>query len=222
MTAEGCREWRERLGALVLGMLGADEHAAVAAHLEGCPACRAETEALAPLARLLPLADPRRLGPAPAPPARLRSRIEQAIGAERRLARRRRGLRFGLALAGAACLALAVVLIAGSTGAGEHAPEREVAFRALPPGVHVGARLEDHAWGSQVAVYVEGIRRGTVCRVYVQRADGSRVSAGSFRYRYEGAEGPVLSSALSAGDAVAVTIRAGRRTFVGRVGPPES
>ena len=37
MTAEGCRDWRERIGALVLGQLDPDERAATEAHLDGLP-----------------------------------------------------------------------------------------------------------------------------------------------------------------------------------------
>jgi len=69
MTAEGCREWRERLGAYVLGHLTEDERAATSAHIEGCAACRAEAESLAPLAEMLPIADPAQLTTAPTPPA---------------------------------------------------------------------------------------------------------------------------------------------------------
>jgi len=61
MTAEGCREWRERLGAYVLGHLTEDERAATSAHIEGCAACRAEAESLAPLAEAV---DDRRSGTA--------------------------------------------------------------------------------------------------------------------------------------------------------------
>src|SRR2546425_13154455 len=64
MTVEGCREWRERLGAYVLGQLTKDERAATSAHIEGCAACRAEAESLAPLAELLPIADPAQLAAA--------------------------------------------------------------------------------------------------------------------------------------------------------------
>ena len=38
MKAEGCREWRERIGALLLGQLSEEERFATEAHLDGCPA----------------------------------------------------------------------------------------------------------------------------------------------------------------------------------------
>src|SRR6476646_2711379 len=100
MTAERCREWRESLGAHALGQLSAEESAALEAHLEGCPDCRAELESLAGVARLMPLADPERFGTAPTPPPALADRIATTISAERRSERRRRA-RLGLALSGA-------------------------------------------------------------------------------------------------------------------------
>ncbi len=44
MKTERCREWREALGAYALGHLADDERAGLEAHLEGCPACRAEAD----------------------------------------------------------------------------------------------------------------------------------------------------------------------------------
>ena len=109
MKAEGCREWRERIGALVFGQLPEAERFATEAHLDGCPGCRAEAEALAPLASLLGRADPDRLAQAPAPPPRLGERIVDRIAAERR-AERRRPRRVKLALAAAAVAAVGAVV----------------------------------------------------------------------------------------------------------------
>jgi len=66
MTVDECRIWRERLGAFALGQLSDSERAATEAHLEGCPDCRAEANALSPMAAMLERADPDRLSPAPA------------------------------------------------------------------------------------------------------------------------------------------------------------
>ena len=46
MTADDHRDWRLSLGAYALGDLPADERAALAAHIEGCPECRAELREL--------------------------------------------------------------------------------------------------------------------------------------------------------------------------------
>ena len=218
MTAETCREWRERLGALVLGQLGDDERAATEAHLEGCAECRAERDLLLPIAAVLPLADPKWLGPAPAPPASLGRRVARKVEAERRGKRRHR-LRIGFALGGvsaAAAAALAVVLIGGSspTPAGAH-----VEFASLPRGVRIGAQIEPRPWGSEVSVYVHGMRRGTRCVVFLRGAGGERVTAGSFRYSYQEGAGAGLSAAMKLADARAIGIKAGKHTFVAPISP---
>jgi putative zinc finger protein len=215
MRAEGCREWRERIGALVLGQLPDDERFAAEAHLEGCPACRAEADALAPLASLLSRADPDRLTPAPMPPPRLGERIARRIAAERRSdTRRRTRLQLGLGAAAAAAAA-AVVAAVIMLGSSPSTPPQAVAFRSLPRGVSVEATLAPRPWGSDVSLQVRGFRPGTLCRVWLRRSDGKRVPAGSFRYVYDGESDEAgLSSAVAPDDATAIGLRAGSRTFV--------
>ena len=99
MKAERCREWRESLGAYALSQLPEEARIALEAHLEGCPDCRAELEAIASVAKLMPLADPDRFGAASVPPPALADQVMAAIGTERRAGRRRR-VRFGLRSAG--------------------------------------------------------------------------------------------------------------------------
>ena len=86
MTAEECRVWRERIGALVLGHLDPAETAATEAHLDGCPRCREEAESLRPVAGLLSRANPDLLSPTPAPPARLASHGGSPLSAGRHAA----------------------------------------------------------------------------------------------------------------------------------------
>ncbi len=215
MKADDCRVWRERIGALVLGQLDDDQRASTEAHLDGCPDCRAEAEALAPVAALLSRADPERLTPAPAPPPYLGDRIARRIAAERRDKRRRRvrlGLGLGGACAAAAAAALVAVVISGSPSA---APSETVAFRALPGDASARATLEPRPWGSTVNVRVRGFRPGTLCEVWLRRRDGTLVAAGSFRYVYDGeSDEAELSSALTPADATAIGLRAGPKTFV--------
>jgi hypothetical protein len=213
MKAEGCREWRERIGALLLGQLPEEERFATKAHLDGCPACRAEAEALAPVASLLGRADPDRLVPAPAPPPRLGERIVGRIAVERRAERRRRTrLRLGLTAAAAAAVVAAVVTLGGSD---QSTPSETVAFRSLPRGASAEATLAPRPWGSEVSVRVHGFRPGTLCQVWLRRSNGKRVPAGSFRYVYDGEGDHVgLSSALAPDDATAVGLRAGSKTYL--------
>ena len=216
-----CREWRHSLGAYALGHLDADERAALEAHLAGCPRCRAEAESLGSLAHLLPLADPARFDrPAPKPAADLGDRIAATIGQERHTHRRRRRQRrfaFGFAAAVAtAAIALAIVLLPGG---GESEPAQHIAFTSTPADIHISATLEPHAYGTEIRMYVEGVRSGTLCQVFLRGPHGERVSAGTFRYRWGDDSEAVLSSALDLSRTRAVGVRAGNRTFIAPVDP---
>jgi len=216
MTTEGCRNWKEALGAYALGHLSAEERAGVEAHLEGCPDCRAETDSLLTVARLLPHADPARFGPAPQPPPELGRRITATIGAERRSQRRskRRRLGLGVGFATAAATAAAVLAIFVLSGGEESGPEQHVAFGPLPGGVKIAATLRPQTFGTEIHMYVKGIRSGTLCRVYMRGPGGRAVSAGTFRYRWGGDSAATLSAALDLSRAEALVVHAGRRTFV--------
>jgi len=218
MRTEGCREWRESLGAYALGQLPEEEGAGLEAHLDGCRECRAELEQLDSVARLMPLADPERFGAETPPPPGLADRVAARIAGERRLARRERRLRLGLTLSGATAVAatavLAIFVLSGGSGAG---PEQRVDFASLPPGMKIAASLEPHAFGTEIHMYVEGVRSGTLCRVVLRGRDGARLSAGTFRYRY-GEDDAVLSSALDLSRTRAIVVHIGRRAFVAPVG----
>jgi hypothetical protein len=219
MKTEDCRDRRHSLGAYALGQLPADERAGLEAHLEGCPGCRAEAESLGAVARLLPLADPDRFGhPAPQPPAELGERIAATIGSERKTTRKRRQRRrFGLALGGAMAAAAAVLAIVIVPGDGGGNPEQRVDFASLPTGVKIDATLEPHAYGTEIHMYVSGIRSGTLCRVFLRGPHGARVPAGTFRYRWGDDSKAVLSSALDLSRTRAIGVRAGNQTFIAPV-----
>lgn len=218
MKTEECRNWRHLLGAYALDDLAADERAAVEAHLEGCGGCRAEAASLRSVAQLLPLADPARFSqPAPQPPAELAERIAAAIAAEQRTTVRRRR-RFGFALGGAAAaLAAAALALFVLPGGGGGEPEQHVEFGKLPGGVKIYATLAPHAYGTEIHMYVKGVRSGTLCRVYLRGPRGERVPAGTFTYRWGDDSTATLSSALDLSRTRAIGVQAGNRTFVAPV-----
>ena len=219
MKTDDCREWRQLLGAYALGHLGPEERAGLEAHLEGCPACRAEAESLEPLARLLPLADPARFErPAPQPSPQLGERIAATINSEHRRGRQRqRRRRFGFALGGVAAAAAAVLAIVILPGDGGGNPEQRVDFASLPAGIKIDATLEPHAYGTEIHMYVSGIRSGTLCRVFLRGPHGATVPAGTFRYRWGDDSTAVLSAALDLSRTRAIGVHAGNRTFIAPV-----
>jgi Putative zinc-finger len=222
MTTDDHRDWKLSLGAYALGDLPAEERAAIAAHLEGCAECRAELRSLEGVAALLPLADPARIEqPALRPPADLGARIEAQIAAEsaREGREKRRGrLRWwaGGAIATAAVAAL-LALVVLPIGGGENSPAQEVSFASVPKGVSIDATLQPHAFGTEIQMYVSGIRSGTLCRVFLRDAQGKTFSAGSFRYRWGEDSEAELSSALDLSQAKEIGVHAGGRTFVAPV-----
>jgi anti-sigma factor RsiW len=220
-TRNECREWRELLGAHALGHLEGDERAGLEAHLEGCAGCREELAALAPVARMLPHADPARFELAPDPPPELGRRIAATIEGEKQQARQRRRRRTlgGFAFGGLTAAAVAAVLLLFVFGGSSQDASQPVRFTGLPEGIAIDATLEPHAYGTEIHMYVHGVPSGTLCRVWLRGADGASYPAGTFRYRWGDDSDAVLSSALDISRTRAVVVDTGKRTFVAPVDP---
>lgn len=221
-TRNECREWRELLGAYALGHLEGDERAGLEAHLEGCPGCREELAALAPVARMLPHADPARFELAPEPPPELGRRIAATIEGEKERSeqRRRRRLFGGLAFGGTTAAAVAAVLLLFVFGGSSPDAGQPVEFTDLPEGISISATLEPHAYGTEIHMYVHGVPSGTLCRVWLRGPNGATYPAGTFRYRWGDDSDAVLSSALDISRTREVVVDTGKRTFVAPVNPP--
>ncbi len=219
-STDRCRGMREGIGSLALGQLGPADESELRLHLEGCQACRREYESLARLAALMPASEPELR--APAPPPGLGDRIADAIETERHGDHRRRFARRGaMAAAAVAAAAIVALLLVTSGGGDRSAPDNSLAFTGGTAGVLISGKLDPTPLGTQVHMRVEGVRSGTLCRVFLQREDGSRSFAGTFRYRdWNGREAPpaILSSALDLARVDAVGVKAAHRTFVIPVG----
>lgn len=182
MTEDAHRAMRESLGAFVLGHLDRTETARVHAHLDGCAACRAEYEALAPLAPALRGVDPAALSESLGPGALLGARIEADIETER--ARRRRRTAVQRVLVGtAASLLLVASFAAGGRLAGNDAPTsaplETVVVSSEMGGVSADADLVDHTWGMEIKLNVTGLEGGKRYTTTV-RAAGREYPAGEF------------------------------------------
>jgi hypothetical protein len=122
-------------------------------------------------------------------------------------------LGLGLGAVGAAATAALLIAVVGSGPSGT--TSETVAFRALPTDASAQATLEPRPWGSEVNVRVRGFRPGTLCTVWLRRENGTKVTAGSFRYVYDGESDEAgLSSGVAPGDATEIGLRAGSKTYV--------
>ncbi len=117
-------------------------------------------------------------------------------------------------VSGMVIVQLMVMLLPGGDG-GE--PAQHVEFASLPADIHIAATLEPHAYGTEIHMYVRGVRSGTLCQVFLRGPRGERVSAGTFRYRYGEDSNAVLSAALDISETRAIGVRAGNRTFTAPV-----
>lgn len=197
---------RERLGAYVLDGLDAAERDALDTHLVGCPGCRAELAAIAPLAGPLRAVDPDRVaGPTTqsteltdaggaAPPTgfdAILRRVREESGEAPPSApvvplepRRRAGRagRTGLLVAAGAVV---VALTAGAAGYGlgvrsAEGPREPVSVQALVPGVEADAATVGHTWGVEVVLTARGFDPGRTYLVAVTDREGRAVAAGAF------------------------------------------
>jgi hypothetical protein len=216
MTAEGCRHWREMLGAHVLGHLSADERVALEAHADGCAECTAELDELRPVAAALPAADAAHIGTRPAPPADLGDRVAATIRTARK-ARVRRRWRIAAVGAAAAAVVIAATLSV-STLLRDDRPDYEVfRFPVLPVGVEAKAYLyppEEGTPGVEVWLEVDGLEPGARYAVWVERrSTGERVGCGTFR-AVDGAAHVVLPSEVDRSDTGAVGVSTAEGEFV--------
>ena len=199
------------IGAYLLDGLSERDRLSFVAHLDGCPACRADTQELTAVVRQLGQLDATRLTEDSEPeqwqpPARLRASVlgtlEQLESRHRRTSR----VRIGLV---AAVLAIAL----GTAGAlvlrGKDSDETE-RFRLLAgPGVQGVPAVSGYVEvglsqiGTYVRFHARGLPQGQVYRMWFEKPDGSRVPIGSF---WPAGAGKWLQAAATAGlerDAVA-------------------
>jgi Putative zinc-finger len=189
------------LGVYVLGAADAEESRQVRAHLQGCPACRAELALLMPLPGLLArvpedtlAADPplgRAADQGPGRGARQRpgwgadqradrsAALVPARAAERSASARSR--RRSARTWRAAAMAASVAAIAGAAGgfwlaprAASHRPAT-VTLSGANPALHVSATaaLTATSWGTSIELRVDGLPLNVPCRLIVRSRAGA-------------------------------------------------
>jgi anti-sigma factor RsiW len=218
-----CDDLRPAIGAYLLGALDPAEADEVRRHIERCPDCAAEHDALAPLPGLLSVAGGAEAATAePLPPA-FEERLLDAFATERALqpARRRRLARLGSRrrlrwmAAGLATASLAAAAAGLVLGGGEPPPPSyDVVLEGVGSATAASARaeLESLDAGTELHMWVRDLPTGSVYEVLCE-APGLRASAGTFRVDATGRAYVVLTTAARRGEYD--TIRVVRRTRTG-------
>ncbi len=218
---------REMLGALALGHLTAAETDRVRAHLDGCPACRAELAEVSSVVPLLDRVDPAVFASPVSPPSDLGGRIRAAVAAEpvpadgptdRRTSRHARPGRTRTRLAVAAAAVLVVGVGAGGLLGRSTAPTEPAAapgpYEPISLEVRGGSALEveraglvPHTWGVELAMDGTGFTEGEVYRAAFRDRRGRLRPAG----RFLGTGAATMSCSLQSGalreDVRAVVVR---------------
>jgi hypothetical protein len=147
------------------------------------------------------------------------SRIRQ----ERRAQRARRFRLVGAGALATAVLAGAIVAGVAVLGSPDQQPttsERTVSWSAPNGDFQVSATLASRPFGTQIKMTVLGVRQGTPCLVFVRRAGGGTVAAGSFHYWHdEGEDPPALAAAIPIEKAKSILVRAGTHHYVVPIPP---
>lgn len=211
MTA--CDEIRTELGAYALGALEHDEAQRVEAHLADCEGCRSELEQLLFASSLLRTPVARAFAAETEPDPTL---VEKALAgvASIRIAQTRKVRRLGIAAAGTSAALLAVIGLAvtlGTRPADSFSPTGRATPLQAATGIAAAAsvRLSSRPWGTQVDLRTErmpALPPGAYYEVWLIRADGTRVAAGTFRPTSPGGRARVR---LAAGIARPLVARVG-------------
>lgn len=188
MTA--CDEIRIELGAYALGALEPEDASRVASHLEDCDACRSELEQLSFASSLLHTPVARALATDPDPDSDPPI-VEQALArvASAGIAQTRKTRRLEVTAAGAGVGLLAAIGVAvalGTRAADSFAPTGQATALHASAGIAAAAsvQLSSRPWGTQVDLRTErmpALPRGGYYEVWLVRADGTRIAAGTFR-----------------------------------------
>ncbi|HEX3090423.1 MAG TPA: anti-sigma factor [Ilumatobacteraceae bacterium] len=208
---DNCRHWQGLLAEHILASHGraapgdAEMGVDLAEHLADCADCRAAAEEFRSTA--VALSGTTAPGPDPQPvptSADLSMRITARVDSERRRRDRRRHRILGAAAAALLVIGGSAAVIAARHNDSPAGISEQVALSSAD--VRGDATLQSQEWGTEIHLAVTGVTPGQRYNVWLERADGSRVGAGTFIGIRNKPITVVLSSALAAGEAVAIGI----------------
>lgn len=204
---DDCDHWHRVIAERALRELDADTELGVTTHLASCPESRDLAKEFGATAAALAHARPEsRSFVADATeetytpsPQRLYTQIAARLDALR-TRRRRRTWAIGV---GAAAVLVGVIVMVSTTRTTPVA-EPDVAFATNA--VSGVVALDAQSWGTEIHLRGDGFTPGQQYNVWLERADGSRVGAGTFTGVTHRPVVVTLSSALAEGHAVAIGI----------------
>ena len=217
-----CEHLQSAIGAYALGVLEPDEAAAVRRHLETCPECAAEHDALAPLPGLLSLAGgAEEAVEKPLSPA-FEERLLDAFARDHASSPRRRlkwrlPRRRWLAAGAVGVAAVAAAIVGLSVGAGDNGSgaRYDVTFQNVgaPANATAAAKLESSEEGTRLRLRIDGLPADDEA-VYEVLCDAEAwtATAGTFRTDAKGHAYVILTTALQKDEYNAIRIvRRGHR-----------
>ena len=200
---ENCDYWHGVIAEQALHGLDIETERGVAEHLNDCAAARALADEFAATAAALGHARPDRVEStsAPAPsPERLYGQIATRLAAGR-TRKRRRAWVIGIAAAAVVAgmfVAAAVTSSPKRTGSQQIAIANEIVDGAVT--------FVNRSWGTEIHLEATGFTPGQQYNVWMERADGTRVAAGTFTGITGARVRVTLASALNESHAVAIGI----------------
>lgn len=177
------------LGAYVLDALEPDESETVRQHIAGCDQCRAETASLsriAPLLRMIDLADVGETESMPtAPPPVMLERLLHSVQTARRGRRRRAVL---LAAAAAIVIVIGVLTAVGFGVFDSHRSSAPIAVSAVAPNTRVSATvtMSARSWGTELHLKLGWVNPGERCSLVARSQDGRKEVAATWVASYRG------------------------------------
>jgi anti-sigma-K factor RskA len=171
-------QFRDLLGAYVLGALSLADRAQLEEHLPSCPRCRDEVVDLAPIPGLLAQVDPGDLDTIGPDAAAVVTDARKHLDRLRRSRRRWRGA--AGAAAAVAAFSIGVALI--DSDGRSTTPERDTIELVLDAGPSVDGSIaaDERGWGTYVHVALEGLPERDRYRIWAVDTSGTWHEVGSW------------------------------------------
>ena len=212
---DNCKHWQALIAEHALTTDLPLDHD-VDAHVLTCTDCAATVAEFRGIAAAL---SHTAAGSKPNAPRAVPSGLDARIAARLHQARRkRRAVRIAVTVAVGGTVAAAVFLALTFASIRTTTPVIPIEQVALVAGaVHGDAQLETRAWGTQIHLAGTGFTPGQQYNVWLEKADGTHIPAGTFNGVRNTRITVTLASSLSATDAVAIGLSTPNGNLIMRV-----